>query len=68
MTDLNSESIGAAQQAGYDAYAAKKTPRDNPYKWSRDKTLTEAWARGYAAARTDQKKLNRAKQHERTSQ
>lgn len=42
-----------AEQAGYDAYARGLDRTANPYPYRTMTTECTAWARGFAAARTD---------------
>lgn len=48
------------QRAGYRAYLAGKSPKDNPYKRASDEGVQrqEAWFRGYAASRADRARAN----------
>jgi hypothetical protein len=49
VTDPHSE----ARQAGYDAYTRGLTRTANPYPYRTMTAECTAWARGFAAARTD---------------
>lgn len=61
MTDP-SYRLSEEQREGYDAYMAGKRPTANPYPWDGAETECKAWARGYAAARTDKARAIRRAQ------
>ena len=49
------------QRAGYRAYLAGESPKENPYKRDSPENLERqtAWFRGYAASKTDRARANR---------
>lgn len=60
MTDLssNDDDILAAQAEGYEAYRRGERLTANPYGYYEQTTRCVAWGRGWAAARTDQIRLD----------
>lgn len=59
--DLSRTEVLATQRAGYRAYLAGQSPKDNPYtRESADSVQRqEAWFRGYAASKTDRARANK---------
>lgn len=49
------------QRAGYRAYLAGESPKDNPYTRETEEDIQRqsAWFRGYAASKTDRARANR---------
>ena len=57
------------QRAGYRAYLAGESPKDNPYKRESDENIVRqgAWFRGFAASKTDRARANREAVSEKNS-
>lgn len=59
---LTRSEILQCQQEGYNAYLESKQPTACPYKLGtpEGEAMGDAWFRGYAAAKTDRARANRA--------
>ena len=60
-TEITRSEVLEIQRAGYRAYLAGESPKDNPYKRESEESIQrqEAWFRGYAASKTDRARANR---------
>lgn len=59
--DLSRAEVLEIQRAGYRAYLAGQSAKDNPHKRESAESIQrqEAWFRGYAASKTDRARANR---------
>lgn len=60
-TEITRSETLEIQRAGYRAYLAGESPKDNPYKRDTEESMQQqgAWFRGYAASKTDRARANR---------
>ena len=60
-TEITRSEVLEIQRAGYRAYLAGESPKENPYKRESEESIQrqEAWFRGYAASKTDRARANR---------
>ena len=60
-TEITRSVVLEIQRAGYRAYLAGESPKENPYKRESEESIQrqEAWFRGYAASRTDRVRANK---------